>query len=194
MIAVVIAVSDQLLKSWVVARYQRDVPSPVVVDWPIHLSFGDWLQIDFIHNSGGLFGLFQNTAPVFALVTIAVVAVLIGTQLVTGWRSWWFTLPLALLLGGAVGNFIDRITLGYVVDFADIGIGSWRFYIFNIADSAVTVAILMLLGLWILGPYLGIKAVSGGNGDAGDGEDGPQPGNPNRGLVVPDPTPDRDRS
>jgi lipoprotein signal peptidase len=56
-----------------------------------------------------------------------------------------------------LGNFIDRIRLGYVVDFADIGIGSNRFYIFNIADSAVTVAILLIFVLWFVAPHLGVR-------------------------------------
>ena len=65
------------------------------------------------------------------------------------------TLTLALLLGGAIGNFIDRIRFGYVVDFADIGIGNWRFYIFNVADSAITIAILLMFVLWFAGPRMG---------------------------------------
>ncbi len=118
--------SDQLLKLWVVANYQLEQPSPIL---------GDWLRIDFIHNAGGLFGMLQGAAPALSLVvTIGVVAVLVGDGDRSGWRSWLVTLALALLLGGAVGNFIDRVRLGYVVDFADIGIGTWRFYIFNIAD------------------------------------------------------------
>jgi len=64
---------------------------------------------------------------------------------------------IGLLLGGAIGNFIDRIRFGYVVDFADIGIGSWRFYIFNIADAAVTVSILLMIVIWFLSPRLGVN-------------------------------------
>jgi signal peptidase II len=146
-IALVIAVSDQLVKQWVVGNFTLDTPSPVI---------GDWLRIDYIHNRGGLFGLFQGSYLFFALVTVIVAAVLTGLEIGSGWRSWLVTITLGLLLGGAIGNFIDRITLGYVVDFADIGIGSWRFYIFNIADSAVTVAITLMLGIWIVGPFLGL--------------------------------------
>jgi signal peptidase II len=128
-----------------VGRYGLNEPSPIV---------GDWLRVDFIHNSGGLFGLFQGQAPVFALMTVAIVVVLVALEVTSGWRSWLVTLTLALLLGGAIGNFIDRIRLGYVIDFADIGIGTWRFYIFNIADSAVTISILLMLALWLITPWL----------------------------------------
>jgi signal peptidase II len=148
LIAFTIAASDQLLKRWIVSHYGVNQPSPVV---------GDWFRIHFIHNAGGLFGLFQNTAPIFAVITIGVVAVLVSLEVGSGWRSWLVTLTLALLLGGAIGNFIDRIRLGYVVDFADIGIGTQRFYIFNIADSAVTIAIILMFVLWFVAPHLGVQ-------------------------------------
>jgi hypothetical protein len=51
---------------------------------------------------------------------------------------------LGFLLGGAIGNMIDRLRLGYVVDFVDVGIGPTRFYTFNVADSAISLAILLL--------------------------------------------------
>ncbi len=160
LVALSIGVSDQLLKQWVVANYSLNQPSPVV---------GDWFRINFIHNNGGLFGLFQGQALIFAAVTLGVVAVLVAIEVGSGWKSWIVTLTLGLLLGGAVGNFIDRLRYGYVVDFADIGIGSQRFYIFNVADSAVTVAIILMLGLWFLAPHLGSQMP----GDKDPGADEP---------------------
>ncbi len=130
------------------ANYEINKPVNVV---------GDWFRIDFIHNSGGLFGILQDSAPIFAVVTVVVVGVLVALEIGSGWRSWLVTLTLGLLLGGAIGNFIDRIQFGYVVDFADIGIGSWRFYIFNIADSAVTVSILLMIVIWFVAPRLGVN-------------------------------------
>ncbi|MGA3057147.1 MAG: signal peptidase II [Candidatus Limnocylindrales bacterium] len=161
------AVSDQLLKLWVVANFRLNEPSPIV---------GDWIRIDFIHNSGGLFGLFQRSAQVFAVVTVMVVAILVALEVRSGWRSWLLTLALALLLGGAIGNFVDRMRFGYVVDFADIGIGTWRFYIFNIADSAVTVSLLVLLVLWFVAPTLERR------GDAEPEEDRPLEGAGSSGI------------
>jgi signal peptidase II len=55
------------------------------------------------------------------------------------------TVALGLLLGGAIGNLIDRLTRGYVVDFVDMGIGSWRFYTYNVADAGISTAIVLLL-------------------------------------------------
>jgi signal peptidase II len=139
--------SDQLLKQWVLNHYEWGAPSPVM---------GDWIRVHLIQNQGGLFGLFQGTAWVFALVTVGVVGVLLALEFASGWRSWLVTITLSLLLGGAIGNFIDRYRYGYVVDFADIGIGSGRFYIFNLADSAVTVAIILMFVLWFVAPHLGV--------------------------------------
>ena len=130
------------------ANYEINKPVNVV---------GDWFRIDFIHNRGGLFGILQGSAVIFAIVTIVVVLILVALEIGSGWRSWLVTITLGLLLGGAIGNFIDRIQLGYVVDFADIGIGSWRFYIFNLADAAVTVSILLMILIWFLSPRLGVN-------------------------------------
>ena len=138
-------IGDQLLKAWVVGSFEFDQPSQIV---------GDWLRIDLIHNGGGLFGMLQGSAPVLGLVSLAVVVVLVAIEWRMAWRSWILTLTISLLLGGAVGNFIDRMRFGYVVDFADIGIGSWRFYVFNLADSAVTISIFLILVVTLAGPWL----------------------------------------
>jgi signal peptidase II len=159
-----ITISDQLLKSWVTqpGRFHEDVPSPVI---------GDWLRIDLIHNAGGLFGLFQGSAVFFGIVTIAVVAVLVALEVGSGWRSWLVTITLALLLGGAIGNFIDRYNQKYVTDFVDIGIGSTRFYIFNLADSAVTVAVILMFVLWFVAPHLGVQMPAEEDGGSGQTPD-----------------------
>jgi signal peptidase II len=94
----------------------------------------------------------------FGIVTIAVVAVLVALEIGSGWRSWLVTITLALLLGGAIGNFIDRYNQKYVTDFLDIGIGTLRFpYIFNLADASVTTAVILMFVLWFVAPHLGVQ-------------------------------------
>jgi signal peptidase II len=144
-IAAAIVVTDQLAKQWILSGF---------VKGEIHPVLGDWLQINFVHNGGALFGVLQGTAALFAVVTIAVMAVIVGTEVRWGWRAWASTVALGLLLGGAVGNLIDRVRLGYVVDFVDIGIGSWRFWVFNVADMAVTTFFILIIGLWLIFPRL----------------------------------------
>lgn len=76
------------------------------------------------------------------------------TAAIAGFVAWWMlrekrrddSAALALILGGALGNILDRVRLGYVVDFADLHIGSWRpFLVFNVADAAITIGVLLLL-------------------------------------------------
>ena len=103
------------------------------------------MRIAKSYNSGGIFGLFGNSAPVLALSSVIVIALILLYQAREGTGSWLLTIALALLLGGAIGNFIDRVRLGWVVDFVDMGIGDWRFYTFNVADSAISTALLLLI-------------------------------------------------
>jgi signal peptidase II len=104
---------------------------------------GDLLRIVFGQNSGALFGLFRDNAAMFGVVSIVVIGLIVAYHARSA-ASLYLTVTLGLLLGGAVGNMIDRLLRGYVVDFVDVGIGPTRFYTFNVADSAISLAILLL--------------------------------------------------
>jgi signal peptidase II len=138
-LAGIIVVLDQLSKAWLVANVgPGDVESVV----------GDWVRLVYHQNSGALFGLFRDQAILFGLISLVVIALIVGYHARSG-RSLYLSLALGFLLGGAVGNMIDRLRLGYVVDFVDIGIGTLRFYTFNLADTGISAAIVMLVGLAI---------------------------------------------
>ena len=134
-IAGTVVILDQLTKSWLVANVSPGEVVSVV---------GDWVRLVFSQNSGALFGLFRDNAVLFGLVSLGVIGLIVAYHGRSG-RSLYLSIALGLLLGGAVGNLIDRLRLGYVVDFIDIGIGDWRFYTFNLADSAITCSILLLI-------------------------------------------------
>jgi signal peptidase II len=155
-LALGVLIADQLTKAWVAAN----VPS----DRPIRL-LDDYVRIVISHNTGGLFGMFPNFAPVLAIASIAVIGLIVGYQARAG-RSLVLTTALGLLLGGALGNLADRLRLGYVLDFVDLGIGDLRWYTFNVADTAVSGA-LVLLVLIALRPSL-----AGGDRGADPGTDG----------------------
>jgi signal peptidase II len=138
-LAVAIIVVDQLTKAWIVANVDPARPTILV---------GDNLRLVVSHNTGALFGLFRDQAPLFALLSTGVIALIVWYHGRTG-RSLYMTLALGFLLGGAIGNFIDRFRLGYVVDFVDAGIGSVRWYTFNVADSAISMALVLLLAVAI---------------------------------------------
>jgi signal peptidase II len=133
-IAIGVVVLDQLAKAVVTANLVPHQAVQIV---------GDYLRIVFGQNSGALFGLFQDNALMFGLVSLAVIGVIVLYHARAA-SSAYLTVTLGLLLGGAIGNMIDRLRLGYVVDFVDAGIGSTRFYTFNVADSAISLAILLL--------------------------------------------------
>jgi signal peptidase II len=104
---------------------------------------GDLVRIVFGQNSGALFGLFKDNAAMFGVVSLIVVGLIVAYHARSA-ASLYLTITLGLLLGGAIGNMIDRLLRGYVVDFVDIGLGTTRFYTFNVADSAISLAILLL--------------------------------------------------
>ena len=132
-----IVVADQLVKQWVVTTVSYGSVLPIL---------GDYIRIWHVHNTGALFGLFRNQAVLFAALSIGVVALIVwfhGRSVIT--NGWFATLALGLLLGGAVGNLADRIRLGYVVDFVDMGVGDLRFYTYNVADAAISTALVLLI-------------------------------------------------
>jgi signal peptidase II len=159
-LAIGVVVLDQASKAVVDAAFalaSSHGPAPGLAEpTPI---IGDLVRIAKTYNDGGLFGLFDATAPILAVASLVVIAILVVVQARSGPRASWFTtVALGLLLGGAIGNLIDRIRYGYVIDWVDMGIGGWRFYTFNVADSAISVAIVLLLLTALFGRQAGDEA------------------------------------
>ena len=134
-LAAAVVVADQLTKLWIVANVD---PAQ-----PLRLA-DDYLRLVITHNAGALFGLFQGHAPIFAVVSLAVMALIVAYHARTG-SALVMSIALGLLLGGAIGNVIDRLRFGYVLDFVDAGIGGLRWYTFNVADSAISLSIVLLV-------------------------------------------------
>lgn len=136
-LAAVVAVLDQLSKAWLVGT---------IAQGDVREVLGHTVRFVYHQNSGALFGLFRDQALVFGVISIGVIGLIVGFHARSG-RNLYLSIALGFLLGGALGNLIDRLRLGYVVDFVDIGIGDLRFYTFNIADAGVSTAIVMLVGM-----------------------------------------------
>ena len=130
-----VVVFDQLTKAWLTSFLAPGESVDVI---------GDLVRLVHGQNNGGLFGLFSGQALPFAVVSLVVVALIVAYHARSG-RNTYLSVTLGLLLGGALGNLIDRLRLGYVVDFVDAGIGALRWYTFNVADTAISFAILLLL-------------------------------------------------
>jgi len=136
-LAAVVVVLDQLAKAWLVANVAPGEVKSVI---------GDSVRFVYHQNSGALFGLFRDQAILFGLISMVVIGLIVAYHARSG-RSRYMSIALGFLLGGAIGNMIDRLRLGYVVDFVDIGIGDLRFYTFNVADSGISAAIVLLVAV-----------------------------------------------
>ncbi len=121
------------------------------------LAFGDtwvpwdWLEpyarIVYWHNSGAAFGFGQNLSLLFTILPFIVVAAILVYYHQIPRSDWPLRIALGLQLGGAVGNLIDRLTIGYVTDFISVG----TFPVFNVADSSISIGVVVLLvGMWIM--------------------------------------------
>ena len=98
------------------------------------------------HNSGAAFGMFQNGNMVFTVLAFIVIGAIIYYYPHVEMEDWTLKLAMGLQLGGAAGNLIDRLMVGKVTDFISIGV----FPVFNVADSSITIGVLvLLLGVWI---------------------------------------------
>lgn len=107
---------------------------------------GSLLRLTYVENTGIVFGISVGGAlPLFTFLSMIAVGFVIYFLYRERTGPLGSRLGLALVLGGAIGNLIDRVLRGSVVDFLDFGFGSHRFYIFNIADSAVTVGVAIYL-------------------------------------------------
>jgi signal peptidase II len=159
-LAITVLIADQLTKAWLVSFLAPGQRADV---------FGTYVRLVYSQNSGALFGLFRDQAVLFAFVSVGVVGMIIWFHGSAG-RNTLLSVALGLLLGGALGNMTDRFRFGYVVDFVDLGIGDLRWYTFNVADAAISCAILLLL----LSAFLPARSKSSsrtiGGGGSGSGE------------------------
>ena len=131
---------DQLTKAWLTSFLQPGQSVSVL---------GDYIRLVHSQNNGGLFGLFRGQAIVFGLISIVVIGLIVAYHAKAG-GGRYMSITLGLLLGGALGNLIDRLRLGFVVDFVDAGVGHLRWYTFNVADAGISFSLLLLLaaGIW----------------------------------------------
>jgi signal peptidase II len=140
-VVVAIALLDQLTKLLVVAEMELYQTIPIVPGL---------LNLTHIRNSGVAFGLFNTAEFAYKPLVMALVALgalvgvgLYASQLPASHR--WARGGLALILGGAAGNLVDRTRQGYVVDFVDAYWKGWHFWAFNVADAAISVGVGLLI-------------------------------------------------
>ncbi len=144
-LAFVVLFLDQLTKFLV--EYQLRIPGNRVRV----VSFLDFFNIVYVQNPGAAWGILQGYWYIFVLA--ALIATVVCVWIIHYYPDHSLRFPIALILGGTLGNLIDRLFIaGGVVDFLDLGISNWRWPAFNVADAALTVAVVWLIKIIIFSP------------------------------------------
>jgi len=140
-VALLVLLADQASKAWVVRTYLRWPEDDLVL-------IPNFFSLSYNVNTGGAFGIFQQGTLLLALAAaIAAGAIITYTLCAKMPLPRLLAAALALPLGGAVGNLVDRVRLGHVVDFLALYAGPnrrWQFPIFNVADSAICIGVGLL--------------------------------------------------
>lgn len=105
---------------------------------------GDYVRLTYIHNPGAAFGIMPGNRWLFLALSLVACGVMIYYFYSLPADERWGRRALMGILGGAVGNLIDRVRFGEVTDFVDVGIGTYRWPVFNVADMAVTIGVAIL--------------------------------------------------
>ena len=135
-VAIVVIALDQVAKALVLHTW------PLPQSGEVEL-LGQWLALTYVRNDGIAFGLFQGIPQLFTITSLMIVAGAIYFYLRhLPEHDRWLPVMLGLIIGGAIGNVIDRLRFGYVVDFIKTLGG--RFPVFNVADSAVVIGICLM--------------------------------------------------
>ena len=142
--SLIVVILDQLTKIWVKNNFSLFESRNII---------GDFLRFSYVENPGIAFGIrLGNLKVLVTVISIAIATYLAFLLYNSKQLEYLEKLSLSLILGGAVGNLIDRIliyvpnsTYNGVIDFIDVGVSGHRWYIFNIADSAVTMGIIIYL-------------------------------------------------
>lgn len=133
LVAAAVLVADQWSKAFMTAFLLHSGRRSVPV-------FTDYIRLTYTENRGAAFGLLQDQTSLFIVVGVVVIAVIAASYRYIHGTSPVLNVALGLQMGGALGNLLDRIRYGYVVDFIDLTV--WP--VFNVADSAIVVGVLLM--------------------------------------------------
>jgi len=140
-IAAIAVLADQVTKAVVnhtIALYQTIVVIP------------GFFNLVHIRNPGGAFGFLSSQHPYLRIFFFLILSVVASGLVVYFYRQTprnqpWLSTAFALIFGGAVGNLIDRFRLGKVIDFLDLYVGGWHWPAFNVADSCISIGMVIVL-------------------------------------------------
>ncbi len=139
LLSFLVVVLDQLTKLWAQSALQYHQPIPVMPMFNLTLAYNTGAAFSFLSDAGGWQRWF------FIVLTLIICGIILRWIWNMRAQERLHAAALALILGGAIGNLIDRVWLGYVIDFIDIYYQRYHWPIFNIADSAITVGVILLM-------------------------------------------------
>lgn len=139
-----VVILDQITKYWVTKNFLFAKPYYLL----------PFLNVDLSYNTGAAFSFLGKYSGwqtyFFVLLTILIVIVLVGWIVSKSPKSILQYCALSLILGGALGNLYDRLIHGFVIDFISFHVKDWYFAIFNVADMAITIGVMLLILNWIV--------------------------------------------
>ena len=144
LVALVVLVLDQVSKVLIINRLGPDEGTAAI------RVVGDWLRLVYVTNTGSAFGLFPDRSLLFMIIAVLAIPFLLFVYRQVGEYGWPSRVSIGLLLGGTLGNLVDRVRLGYVVDFVDAGVNDLRWFTFNVADSSFVIGVLVLCVFMLL--------------------------------------------
>lgn len=139
-VAAAIFIVDQLVKYWIVQVVQ-------LYAWVDGLEITSFFKLTWVENRGVSMGMLtadSNLGRWLLVAMTALIATAVGIWIMRS-KDPIERLALGLVLGGALGNILDRIRFGYVVDFVHLHWHDWNFYVFNVADAAISMGVILLL-------------------------------------------------
>jgi len=140
-VAILVFLADQAMKYVVTGPLGLDIEGE-------HLHLLPIFDLQFVQNVGVSLGLLKADSDLMRWLLVALTGVIaLGVAVwMTREKQRADLIALGMVLGGALGNILDRVRLGYVVDYADLHFGQWRpFLVFNVADAGITIGVLILL-------------------------------------------------
>lgn len=146
-LALVVIILDAISKQWITSNLLLHQSVPII----------PYFNLFHAHNYGAAFSLFANHSGwqrwFFAGIAIAMVVMLLVMMYRASAKQHISNIAYALIIGGALGNMVDRLYHGFVIDFIDFYIGDWHFATFNIADCGISVGAVLIVLEGFLMPY-----------------------------------------
>ena len=146
LLSVLVIALDQLSKWWALATLTEGVPHPVIpgfLNWTLFYNRG--AAFSFLAWGDGWQRWF------FVALALVISAVLVAWLARTARRDWCTALPLSMIIGGAIGNLIDRLHAAQVTDFIDVYYHNWHYATFNLADCGISVGAVLLVAFGLFG-------------------------------------------